>query len=175
MMTGEELCFLITRSVESTEGTTPKVASRQLLWYRGYCPCVRAVYLRPTAQEERYHRQGYHTDRAKIVVDADLAVFGKGIRWNPLKNDGMDDNWKKTWQQIATGILFVLSQTSDLFSHWMRNLRQIRYDTSVKTMYVSTLVRNVNGNKIDEESAGKIQDYWKEHIECLTQNRYLRC
>ena len=28
MMTGEELCFLITKSVESTEAATPQVASK---------------------------------------------------------------------------------------------------------------------------------------------------
>ena len=34
MMTGEELCFLITKSVESTEKSTSPMASK-------YCPCVR--------------------------------------------------------------------------------------------------------------------------------------
>ena len=42
MMTGEELCFLITKSVASTEKpTSPMAFQRQLLWHRGYCPCVR--------------------------------------------------------------------------------------------------------------------------------------
>ena len=48
MMTGEELCFLITKSVESTEAATPQVASKGnyygiegLLWHRGNRPCVR--------------------------------------------------------------------------------------------------------------------------------------
>lgn len=42
MMTGEELCFLITKSVESTEAATPQVGiQRQLLWHRGYRPCIR--------------------------------------------------------------------------------------------------------------------------------------
>lgn len=41
MMTGEELCFLIAKSVESTEkATSPITSKRQLLWNRGYCPCV---------------------------------------------------------------------------------------------------------------------------------------
>lgn len=42
MMTGEELCFLITKSVESTEAATPQVASKgNLLWHRRNRPCVR--------------------------------------------------------------------------------------------------------------------------------------
>ena len=42
MMTGEELCFLITKSVESTEvAIPPSGIQRQLLWYRVYRPCIR--------------------------------------------------------------------------------------------------------------------------------------
>ena len=40
MMTGEELCFLITKSVENTETVTPQVASPV---------CSDAVYPRQTA------------------------------------------------------------------------------------------------------------------------------
>jgi hypothetical protein len=40
MMTGEELCFLITKSVESTEVGTPQTASKGN-YYRRHCPSVR--------------------------------------------------------------------------------------------------------------------------------------
>lgn len=76
MMTGEELCFLITRSVESTEGTTPQVASKGN--YYGIEGIARVFGCSvPTAN--RIKKSGI-IDKAitqigrKIVVDADLAL-----------------------------------------------------------------------------------------------------
>ena len=72
MMTGEELCFLITKSVESTEAATPQVASKGN--YYGIEGIARSV---PTAN--RIKKSGI-IDKAitqigrKIVVDADLAL-----------------------------------------------------------------------------------------------------
>lgn len=53
------------------------------------------------------------------------------------------------------------------------NLGQIRYDTFCQDdVCFSPLFRNVNGNKIDEESAGKIQDYLERTYRLrLTQNK----
>lgn len=53
------------------------------------------------------------------------------------------------------------------------NLSQIRYDTFCQDdVCFSPLFRNVNGNKIDEESAGKIQDYLERTYRLhLTQNK----
>ena len=75
-MTGEELCFLITRSVESTEGTTPQVASKGN--YYGIEGIARVFGCSvPTAY--RIKKSGI-IDKAitqigrKIVVDADLAL-----------------------------------------------------------------------------------------------------
>ena len=75
-MTGEELCFLITRSVESTEGTTPQVTSKGN--YYGIEGIARVFGCSvPTAN--RIKKSGI-IDKAitqigrKIVVDADLAL-----------------------------------------------------------------------------------------------------
>ena len=55
---------------------------------------------------------------------------------------------KKTWQQIATGILFVLSQNLRLIFTLDENLRQIRYDNFCQDdVCFNPLFRNVNGNK----------------------------
>ena len=53
------------------------------------------------------------------------------------------------------------------------NLSRIRYDTFCQDdVCFSPLFRNVNGNKIDEESAGKIQDYLERTYRLhLTQNK----
>lgn len=53
------------------------------------------------------------------------------------------------------------------------NLSQIRYDTFCQDdVCFCPLFRNVNGNKIDEESAGKIQDYLERTYRIrLTQNK----
>ena len=75
-MTGEELCFLITKSVESTEATTPQVASKGN--YYGIEGIARVFGCSvPTAN--RIKKSGI-IDKAitqigrKIVVDADLAL-----------------------------------------------------------------------------------------------------
>ena len=76
MMTGEELCFLITKSVESTEAATPQVASNGN--YYGIEGIARVFGCSvPTAN--RIKKSGI-IDKAitqigrKIVVDADLAL-----------------------------------------------------------------------------------------------------
>ena len=76
MMTGEELCFLITKSVESTEAATPQVASKGS--YYGIEGIARVFGCSvPTAN--RIKKSGI-IDKAitqigrKIVVDADLAL-----------------------------------------------------------------------------------------------------
>lgn len=76
MMTGEELCFLITKSVENTETTTPQVASKGN--YYGIEGIARVFGCSvPTAN--RIKKSGV-IDKAitqigrKIVVDADLAL-----------------------------------------------------------------------------------------------------
>ena len=53
------------------------------------------------------------------------------------------------------------------------NLRLIKYDTFCQDdVCFSPLFRNVNGNKVDEESAGKIQDYLERTYRLrLTQNK----
>ena len=53
------------------------------------------------------------------------------------------------------------------------NLRLIKYDTFCQDdVCFNPLFRNVNGNKIDEESAGKIQDYLERTYRIrLTQNK----
>lgn len=85
----------------------------------------------------------------------------------------MDENWK---QQLATDsygnpvrsisnlrLIFTLDE----------NLSQIRYDTFCQDdVCFNPLFRNVNGNKIDEESVGKIQDYLERTYRLrLTQNK----
>lgn len=76
MMTGEELCFLITKSVEGTEVGTPQVASKGN--YYGIEGIARVFGCSvPTAN--RIKKSGI-IDKAitqigrKIVVDADLAL-----------------------------------------------------------------------------------------------------
>ena len=76
MMTGEELCFLITQSVENTEVVTPQVASKGN--YYGIEGIARVFGCSvPTAN--RIKKSGI-IDKAitqigrKIVVDADLAL-----------------------------------------------------------------------------------------------------
>ena len=86
MMTGEELCFLITKSVEASEKPTIQTASKGN--YYGIEGIARIFGCSvPTAnriKKERHHRQGYHTDRTKDCGGRrPCAVFGKGIRWNP--------------------------------------------------------------------------------------------
>lgn len=72
MMTGEELCFLITKSVESTEVGTPQTASKGN--YYGIEGIARVFGCSvPTAN--RIKKSGIITQIGrKIVVDADLAL-----------------------------------------------------------------------------------------------------
>ena len=89
------------------------------------------------------------------------------------RSERMDENWK---QQLATDsygnpvrsisnlrLIFTLDE----------NLSQIRYDTFCQEdVCCNPLFRNVNGNKIDEESVGKIQDYLERTYRLrLTQNK----
>ena len=89
------------------------------------------------------------------------------------RSERMDENWK---QQLATDsygnpvrsisnlrLIFTLDE----------NLSQIRYDTFCQDdVCFNPLFRNVNGNKIDEESVGKIQDYLERTYRLrLTQNK----
>lgn len=85
MMTGEELCFLITKSVEASEKPTIQTASKGNYYgIEGIAVFSDVVSPLPTASKERHHRQGYHTDRTKDCGGRrPCAVFGKGIRWNP--------------------------------------------------------------------------------------------
>ena len=66
MMTGEELCFLIGKSVETTEKSTSQTTSRGN--YYGIEGIARVFGCSvPTANrinEEWCHRQSHHTDRA---------------------------------------------------------------------------------------------------------------
>lgn len=89
------------------------------------------------------------------------------------RSERMDENWK---QQLATDsygnpvrsisnlrLIFTLDE----------NLSQIRYNTFCQDdVCFNPLFRNVNGNKIDEESVGKIQDYLERTYRLrLTQNK----
>jgi len=122
MMTGEELCFLITKSVESTEVAIPQVASKGN--YYGIEGIARVFGCSvPTAN--RIKKSGI-IDKAitqigrKIVVDADLAL---ALAKESHQRIGV---WKmigkRIWQQTVTEILLVPSVISGLFSHWMRIL-----------------------------------------------------
>ena len=72
MMTGEELCFLITKSVESTEAATPQVASKGN--YYGIEGIARVFGCSvPTANRIKIDKAITQIGR-KIVVDADLAL-----------------------------------------------------------------------------------------------------
>ena len=95
MMTGEELCFLITKSVEASEKPTIQTASKGN--YYGIegiarifgCSVPTANRIKKSGIIDKLSsylcdRQGYHTDRTKDCGGRrPCAVFGKGIRWNP--------------------------------------------------------------------------------------------
>lgn len=49
MMTGEELCFLITKSMENTEVATPQMASKTTMASTESHVCSDAVFPRQTA------------------------------------------------------------------------------------------------------------------------------
>ena len=89
------------------------------------------------------------------------------------KNSGMEENWKRIWQQTVTEIRVRSISNLRLIFTLDENLSQIRYDTFCQDdVCFCPLFRNVNGNKIDEESAGKIQDYLERTYRIrLTQNK----
>lgn len=85
----------------------------------------------------------------------------------------MDENWK---QQLTTDCYGNFARSISnlrLIFTLDENLSQIRYDTFCQDdVCFNPLFRNVNGNKIDEESAGKIQDYLERTYRMrLTQNK----
>ena len=85
----------------------------------------------------------------------------------------MEENWK---QQLATdsyGNLFRSISNYRLIFTSDENLSMIKYDTFCQDdICFCSLFHNVNGNKIDEESVGKIQDYLERTYKLyLTQNK----
>ena len=90
-----------------------------------------------------------------------------------LKSSSMDGIWK---QQLTTDSygnpVRSISNLRLIFTS-DENLRLIKYDTFCQDdVCFSPLFRNVNGNKVDEESAGKIQDYLERTYRLrLTQNK----
>lgn len=85
----------------------------------------------------------------------------------------MDDNWKKDLATDSYGNPVRSIANLRLIFTLDENLSQIRYDTFCQDdVCFCPLFRNVNGNKIDEESAGKIQDYLERTYRIrLTQNK----
>ena len=85
----------------------------------------------------------------------------------------MEDNWKKDLVTDSYGNPARSISNLRLIFTLDENLSQIRYDTFCQDdVCFSPLFRNVNGNKIDEESAGKIQDYLERTYRLhLTQNK----
>mgnify|MGYP001329665657 CR=1 FL=1 len=120
MMTGEELCFLITKSVEASEKPTIQTASKGN--YYGIEGIARIFGCSvPTAN--RIKKSGI-IDKAitqigrKIVVDADLrCLWQRNQVESVLKSSSMDGIWKQQLTQTATGILSVPSVTLDSFLH----------------------------------------------------------
>ena len=89
------------------------------------------------------------------------------------KNSGMEENWKKNLVTDSYGNpVRSISNLRFIFT-LDENLSQIRYDTFCQDdVCFCPLFRNVNGNKIDEESVGKIQDYLERTYRIrLTQNK----
>ena len=89
------------------------------------------------------------------------------------KNSGMEENWKKNLATDSYGNPVRSISNLRLIFTLDENLSQIRYDTFCQDdVCFCPLFRNVNGNKIDEESAGKIQDYLERTYRIrLTQNK----
>lgn len=85
----------------------------------------------------------------------------------------MEENWKNRLQVDNKGnITRSISNLRQIFTH-DANLSQIRFDTFCQDdISFCPMFRNVNGNKVDEESIGKIQDYLEQEF-CLrlTQNK----
>ena len=85
----------------------------------------------------------------------------------------MEDDWKDNLALDSKGnALKTISNLRMIFTH-DENLRQIRFDTFCQDdISFSPLFRNVNCNKVDEESVGKIQDYLEQNYDLrLTQNK----
>lgn len=85
----------------------------------------------------------------------------------------MEDNWKKALVTDSYGNPVRSISNLRLIFTLDENLSQIRYDTFCQDdVCFSPLFRNVNGNKVNEESAGKIQDYLERTYRLhLTQNK----
>ena len=85
----------------------------------------------------------------------------------------MEDNWKKDLVTDSYGNPVRSISNLRLIFTLDENLSRIRYDTFCQDdVCFSPLFRNVNGNKVDEESAGKIQDYLERTYRLhLTQNK----
>ena len=85
----------------------------------------------------------------------------------------MEEDWKDNLATDSKGnVLKTISSLRMIFTH-DENLCQIRFDTFCQDdISFSPLFRNVNGNKVDEESVGKIQDYLEQRYDLrLTQNK----
>ena len=85
----------------------------------------------------------------------------------------MEEDWKNNLVTDSKGnVSKTISNLRMIFTH-DEDLRQIRFDTFCQDdVCFSPLFRNVNGNKVDEESAGKIQDYLERTYRLrLTQNK----
>lgn len=90
-----------------------------------------------------------------------------------LSESSMEEDWKDYLSTDAKGnTLKTISNLRMIFTH-DENLRQIRFDTFCQDdISFSPLFCNVNGNKVDEESVGKIQDYLEQNYDLrLTQNK----
>ena len=83
-----------------------------------------------------------------------------------LSESSMEEDWKDNLSTDAKGNnLKTISNLRMIFTH-DENLRQIRFDTFCQDdISFSPLFRNVNGNKVDEESVGKIQDYLEQNYD----------
>ena len=85
----------------------------------------------------------------------------------------MESDWKNSLSVDDKGNLTKsISNYRSIFTH-DENLSQIRFDTFCQDdISFSPLFLNVNGNKVDEESVGKIQDYLEQTYQLrLTQNK----
>lgn len=85
----------------------------------------------------------------------------------------MENDWKNSLSFDDKGNLTKsISNYRAIFTH-DENLSQIRFDTFCQDdISFSPLFLNVNGNKVDEESVGKIQDYLEQTYQLRqTQNK----
>ena len=89
------------------------------------------------------------------------------------KNSGMEENWKQNLATDNNGNFVRSISNLRLIFTLDENLSLIKYDTFCQDdVCFSPLFRNVNGNKVDEESAGKIQDYLEKTYRLhLKQNK----